>query len=538
MKFYKIVSASLALMLGWGGTGFAQNETDALRYTRFGLTGSARIQGIGGAQTALGADISTIASNPAGLGMFRRSEFSFSLGQQSMDAGTFSNVGQASEQESRFVIPQMGVVLPSRSTGNEGSDWKGITFGIGFTRLNNFNETFSYQNRSEPTVHPDNFYRDNLYYNFNAIPSYFAELANGRPLNAGQTLLQNLDAEYDAGIQTLSGLAYGTFLIDVFEDANGIQYAGELLTFGNSNQQERVQRSGSQSQIDIGAGTSYRDKIYLGASMGIVTTDFKQESLFEESGNYVATFDENGNPDVESPYSLALRDEFRSRGTGINLKLGLIARPTDALRLGVSLQTPTFYQFSDTYQSALSATTLNPTTLQSETISEATFPGEFDYRLTTPLRATGGVAFFINKYGFITADVEYVNYTNMRFSERDNMSSSSDYFSNINNSIENTFQSAVNYRIGAEGRYEVFRVRAGYAHSGDPYSNSSVDGSVSSYTLGAGLRLKNYYLDLAYVNSKMESPYSPYVFSSGGGEPVIDIENKQSTVMLTLGYNF
>jgi long-subunit fatty acid transport protein len=523
MKFSKIVSASLALTLGWGGTVFAQNETDALRYTRYGLTGSARIQGIGGAQTALGADISTIATNPAGLGMFRRSEFSFSLGQQSVNAGTFSNVGQASDQESRFVIPQMGVVLPSRNPGSEDSNWKGITFGIGFTRLNNFNETFSYQNTSTPP---------------NTIVDYFADLANSRVLRPGETLLSNLDAEFDAGIQTLSGLAYGTYLIDVFQDNSGNQFAEGLYTFGNSNQQERVQRSGSQSQIDIGAGTSYKDKIYLGASMGIVTTDFRQESLFQESGNYVATFDEAGNPDVEGPYSLALRDEFRSRGTGINLKLGVIARPTDALRLGLSLQTPTVHRFSDSYQSAMSATTLSPTTLQPETFTESTFPGEFDYRLTTPLRATGGVAFFINKYGFVSADLEYVNYTGMRYSERDNRGSSSDYFTNVNNNISDTFQSAINYRIGAEGRYEVFRVRAGYARTGDPYSSSDVDGSISSYTLGAGVRLRNYYVDLAYVNSRMESPYSPYVFSSGGGEPIIDIENKMNTVMLTLGYNF
>jgi hypothetical protein len=176
MKFSKIVSASLALMLGWGGTVFAQNETDALRYTRYGLTGSARIQGIGGAQTALGADISTIASNPAGLGMFRRSEFSFSLGNQSANLNALSNTGQMSESESRFSIPQMGVVLPSRNTGREDSDWKGITFGIGFTRLNNFNETFSYQNNSVPP---------------NTIVDYFADLANGRALRPGETLLDN-----------------------------------------------------------------------------------------------------------------------------------------------------------------------------------------------------------------------------------------------------------------------------------------------------------------------------------------------------------
>jgi hypothetical protein len=457
------------------------------------------------------------------LGMFRRSEFSFSLGNQSANLNALSNTGQMSESESRFSIPQMGVVLPSRNTGREDSDWKGITFGIGFTRLNNFNETFSYQNNSVPP---------------NTIVDYFADLANGRALRPGETLLDNLDAEYDAGIRTLSGLAYGTYLIDVFESPGGGQVAEGLYTFGESNQQERVQRTGSQNQIDIGAGTSYKDRIYLGASLGIVTTDFRQESLFSESGNYVATFDEFGNPDVESSYSLSLRDEYRSRGTGVNLKLGLIARPTDALRLGLSLQTPTVYQFSDSYQSAMSATTLNPTTLQSETVTEAAFPGEFDYRLTTPLRASGGVAYFINKYGFITADLEYVNYKNMRFADRDNMSSSSDYFSSVNSRVENTFQSAINYRIGAEGRYEVFRVRVGYAHTGDPYSSSNIDASVSTYTLGAGVRLKNYYLDVAYANSTLQSPYSPYTFSSGDGEPIIDIENKLSTVMLTLGYNF
>jgi long-subunit fatty acid transport protein len=522
MKLSKIVSASLALLLGWGGTAFAQNESDALRYTRYGLTGSARIQGIGGAQTALGADVSTLSANPAGLGMFRRSEFSISPGMQSVNTTTFINNGQNSGAESKFVIPQMGVIIPNRSLDSEGKDWRGVTFGIGFTRLNNFNEQFSYQNSATPP---------------NTIVDYFADRANNRSLMAGETLLGSLDAEYARGITTLAGLAYGTYLIDIFEDAGG-QFAEPLFSFGESLQQEEVRRSGSQNQIDIGAGTSYKDKIYLGASLGIVTSNFRQESLFRESGNYVATFDENGNPDRESPYNLALRDEFTSRSTGVNLKVGIIGRPTDALRLGFSIQTPTIYRFDEEYQRALAATTLNPTSLQSETVTEVALPGEFNYRLTTPLRATGGVAYFINKYGFVTADIEYVDYSNMRFSSSDNMGSSSDYFTGVNNNISSTFQSAFNYKIGAEGRFEVFRVRAGFAHFGDPYQGSGVDGSVNSYTLGTGVRLKNYYLDLAYVNSQRQSPYSPYVFSEGGGEPVVDIETKQNTVMVTLGYNF
>lgn len=548
MKINKIVSASLALMLGWGGTAFAQNETDALRYTRYGTIGSARIQGIGGAQTALGADVSTIATNPAGLGMFRRSEFSIGLGNQSVDMSARSNTGQLSDKESRFVIPQMGIVLPSRNTRSEDDDWKGISFGIGFTRLNNFNETFSYQNRSEPTINPldpnENQYKDEVYYNRNSIVNFFADRANNRVLGDNKSLFESLDDELRFGRTSLEGLAYSAYLIDVFlcEDEQGRPYecADAIYTLGNANQQESVSRRGSQNQIDIGAGTSYKDRIYLGASLGIVSSEFRSESVFSESGRYLAVVGEatDGSEDVISDYSLTLRDEYRQRATGINLKLGIIARPTDALRLGLSLQTPTVYQFNETYQSSISATTFDTEKLRMRTIPDNTIPGEFDYRLTTPMRATGGVAFFLNKYGFITADVEYVDYSNMRFSERDDMSSSSAYFSDVNNGIKNTFQSAMNYRIGAEGRYEVFRVRAGYAHTGNPYSNDNIDGSVSTYTLGAGLRLKNYFLDVAYANSKLQSPYSPYTFSSGGGEPIIDTTNKLNTAMLTFGYNF
>ena len=37
------------------------------------LNGTARYVGMGGAMDALGADLSTIASNPAGIGLFRSS---------------------------------------------------------------------------------------------------------------------------------------------------------------------------------------------------------------------------------------------------------------------------------------------------------------------------------------------------------------------------------------------------------------------------------------------------------------------------------
>ena len=84
----------------------------------------------------------------------------------------------------------------------------------------------------------------------------------------------------------------------------------------------------------------------------------------------------------------------------------------------------------------------------------------------------------------------------------------------------------------------MFRLRAGYAISESPYKNSAFDAKVKTYTLGAGVRLQNYYADVAYARSSGNSLYSPYTFENGDGNPVVDQENKQSNVMFTVGFNF
>ncbi len=53
----------------------AQNVNDALRYSAFDFSGTARFAAVGGALGPLGADIGVAGTNPAGLSLFRRSEF-------------------------------------------------------------------------------------------------------------------------------------------------------------------------------------------------------------------------------------------------------------------------------------------------------------------------------------------------------------------------------------------------------------------------------------------------------------------------------
>ena len=59
------------LILGIADLLTAQTSSDALRYSRIFYSGTSRFQGMAGAFGATGADFSVIATNPAGLGLYR-----------------------------------------------------------------------------------------------------------------------------------------------------------------------------------------------------------------------------------------------------------------------------------------------------------------------------------------------------------------------------------------------------------------------------------------------------------------------------------
>src|SRR6478752_7611269 len=91
MRSYKSVRLFLTggLVLLFINTLQSQSFSDnALLFSRTRPGGSARIQAMGGAQIALGGDFSSALSNPAGLGMYNRSEITFSpaINKYSTDA--------------------------------------------------------------------------------------------------------------------------------------------------------------------------------------------------------------------------------------------------------------------------------------------------------------------------------------------------------------------------------------------------------------------------------------------------------------------
>ncbi|QNF32467.1 hypothetical protein HUW51_06890 [Adhaeribacter swui] len=507
MKKYRFLIAGL-IFLSWTGKVSAQTEVDALRYSRTDFGGSARMQGMAGAQTALGADISTISGNPAGLGLYRRSEISFTPGiSLSGSESRLNGSTSATDQRNILNIPSLGIVFTKRKSDTDESDWRSGAFGIGLTRLNNFQNRFSYGGPVDQTR------------------SMVQSL--GETAIANQRTEADLDAEYDNGINTLEGLAYSTYLIGVNKIPTNpnnpnspTQEEIYVESQGNLRQNETITSKGAQNQWDFSYGASYRDKLYLGASVGLTTVRYNQTRVYQE-------VDADANTDFQD---LTLSDEFTTTGSGINLKIGVIVRPVDAVRIGLSVQTPTFYTLRDQYTTSM-ATTFGGSTPGNYNASVV--PGDFEYTLTTPMRANGGVAFFAGKNGFISADVEYVNYGGARL----NNSNGADAFSGTNDIIKNTYQSTLNFRVGGEYRYNVFRVRAGYALYGDPYKSSAYDRDKRYITAGVGIKQENHFFDLAVVNSRYNSVYSPYSLIDNL-QPVVNSENTTNSVLFTVGFNF
>ncbi|RYZ36165.1 MAG: hypothetical protein EOP49_32855, partial [Sphingobacteriales bacterium] len=461
MKKSLFLSAVAVFGLGSIGDVLAQNETDALRYSQLQFGGTSRIQGLAGAQTALGADLSNLNGNPAGLGMYRRSDFGISAGLTFGSMSTQFQGQTTTDNKDNFNIPNFGFVFTNYKGDDSDDDWKSTSFGVGFTRQAHFHNRFN-----------------------------FAGLNNDNSIT--QSLLTN---------GYLYDLAYKTYLIN--PDSTDT-YDYPAIEGGGVYQSEYIYSRGASNQWDISLGTNYRDKLFLGATLGFTSVNYKQVRSFKETNETAAS----------TLNDLTINDEFRTTGGGINVKIGAIYRPVNWLRVGATVQTPTYSTLSDSYSAGISSNFSADSVMAGGTTVpladgrnlSSGFSGTFEYNLSTPFRASGGIAAFAGKYGFVSADVEYVNYTHARFST-DNPE---DDFATTNNLIKQQYTSAINLRVGAEYRYEIFRVRGGYALYGDPFAHSSLDQSRTFYTGGVGIKQERFYFDLAYIHSFYESAYQSY----------------------------
>jgi hypothetical protein len=526
---------SLALVTGQASHSFAQGAADALRYSQLQFGGPARTLGIAGANVALGADFGNLSSNPAGLGLYQKSELHFTpgLGLGEGESRIDGNSAAAqSETKNSFHIASTGLVLAGRrADSDQSTNWRGGAFALGFTRLADFNTASRYGGTlTDKTIGGQGVSAPNQ--------SYLASLQGV----AGSAYFSDIRQQASSGdystVNGLDGLAYGAYLTNIVKGRGGADSAIVMRQWrGPIAQSQSVISRGSVSQFDLGYGGSYRDKLYIGLGLGIVSSNYRT----------VRTFTETESDPSTHLNSYTLRDELKTTGTGLNLRAGLIYRVADMLRLGASIQTPTFMKLHDTYDARITTdfssqgsdnTPALPADVFGVTSVDA-LTNEYAYTLMTPFRANGGAALTLGKYGFLTGDVEYLGYQQARLGNDSEDADGDDYgFTSENSDIRSRYQSAINLRFGGEFRYDIFRVRLGYAQYGDPYKTSDATSRAQKYyTGGVGIRQGSFFLDVAAVYHTFDQQFTPYTIGAER-EPLVRVNNNRYTTSVTAGFTF
>lgn len=518
LKKWSKLLTGLAILIPFLSSAQSTTET-ALLFSRVKPGGSARIQGMGGVQTSLGGDYSSAFSNPAGLGMFNKSEASITLGYLNANNTSDYLGNKQSENVSGISIPGFGMVFQTDKDGRSG--FLSGAFGVSYNRLNSFNQKFSYSGRNDK----------------NSIIDYFIQDANGvfpDDLKPGGSYFNSP-----------TGLAYNNYLIEdstfLNPDASPLDYLSVLGVYPNNpsdirevTQSETVTFEGTQNQWSFSYGANLSDKFFLGAGVGLATLRFTSTKTYRES-DYFFVLD----PTFKPMDNMVLEEQLRITGSGINANLGFIFRPIDMVQVGLSYITPTKYLLTDSYTAAMDTKWNNFDYFGDgkpiNNVSEQTDELITDYDLKTPGRLNLGATAFFEKSGFISADVEFVNYGGAKYSS----TTSGVSFDSDNERIKELYSNVVNYRIGGEYRLKTMRFRAGYSFMSEPFKSqqNGVSRNISSITGGLGYRTQKFFIDFALIYTQSDNSYRPYRVNSVDS-PLVLLNNKTTQGIVTIGFPF
>jgi hypothetical protein len=458
----------------------AQNEVDALRYSTQNLNGTARYSAMGGAFGSLGGEFSALSSNPAGIGMYQFSELTFTPSFNLNASKSYYNESQLSSYKSSLFIANLGVVF---TIPQNNSDWKRINFGIGWNQLADYNNNIKIEGINSSS----------------SIVDRIVAITNG-----------TLTSELTNGQgNSYSQMAWDTYLIDPLFNNNGLVEGEYVSNFSaDSKYQSKTTNSiGSMNEFIFSIGGSYQEKLYIGATLGIPTIDYYEYSEYTER----EISDTSNNL-----RRMLFSEEISAYGTGYNLKVGAIYRLSEKIKIGGSIQTPSFFSIEEDYNTSL--VTFFKDSTKDQTMGYLT---PFSYDLITPLKASISASTIFNNI-LISAEYEIIDYSSAEY-----LTAS---FENENIEIANIFKKTRNIKIGAEMNIKPFVLRAGYANYGSAHAKK--DHSIDNFSYGIGINNGSYFIDVAYVLSQGASEQLLY------SETPISLANTSHRLLFTLGFRY
>ena len=490
------------------------------------VNGTARFVAMGGALGALGADLSVIGSNPAGMGLYRKSDISLTAG-----AVVPNNAGGWNSADARTY----GEILARGSFDQAGGLW---SINLDKPKLKYVNLAFNYQKKANYNY---GFYADNANLNGLSQMDQVTELAQ-----------QGYDTDYN-----LAGLAKDAFLI---KDALGNVYDNTFR--GERSCYTRHQR-GSMQGFDINASFNVLDRFYTGLTFGIDAVNyFSWSSYSEESSDAVGVYGD-----------YTLYNDREIKGVGVNVKWGFIVRPIadNPLRIGFTAETPTWYNMRNS--------TLFDINNDVTGVRTPTYESYWEYSVRTPWRARFSLGSTVKKILAWGVEYEYANTANTQMSTSWDNGVGTSYTNSkdvaMNQLTKSILRAQHTVRAGVEVKpMDKFAIRAGYNFISGRYKDNptfdqfnldsramdyqtSTDymtlGATNILTFGFGFKHKKFYADLAYKYRMQSAKF--YAFDTRFTDPAggfaaanptlanasidpVDVSLNRHQLMCTLGFKF
>ncbi|MBF1472657.1 hemin receptor [Prevotella pallens] len=521
----------------------AQETYENANLTSTDLNGTARYVGMGGAMEALGADVSTIGSNPAGIGLFRRSQLSVSGGLLMQSNG--KEYGDGKKTNASF--DQIGFVYTTRAS--RGSN---LNFGFNYTKGKNFDFLLNASGKLGNGSQNNQSYLKHVlgsenYGGFDVRKKDDAYIGFASPqANFVSWTWNQLDYLY-----------FNTLLPDATTAGKFNNYLADSYTFDKAS-------TGYVGNYDFNISGSIQDQFYLGLTFGLKDVHYDSESRYNERLS-------NGLGDV------SVLDIRRITGTGFDITAGIIVRPiaSSPFRIGAYVKTPTWYDLTTS-----NVTRIDRNTNTSGKNDWGKVPNSYDYKLWTPWKFGLSLGHTVGNYLALGLTYEFEDHSTLDSRINDG-GYYNDYYGtyyetssadkSMNKHTKQALKGVSTLKMGAEYKpTSNLALRLGYNYISPKYNkdaqkdptivspgsaySSSTDfvnwDSTNRFTFGIGYQINKFNVDLAYQYSMQKGTFYPFstmnfsIHDTATGNTTsysnqavgAKVDNNRGQLLLTVGY--
>ena len=495
----------------------SQNIYDAVNYSLSDFQGTARYNSMSGSFGALGGDLTAISTNPAGSAVFNNGHFSISFGSdKKLNHANLLNASNNYEKNN-LTLNQIGGVVTFDNLDKEKKLTK-ISFGITYNQTkNNFNE-----------------YRLTGISNSSSIDNYFLNNANGLRLDQISAFDDESITEAYIDIGNVYGythqqafLGYESFIIDPFEfDGENTSYYSNIPQ-GEFNQNFSYVSRGYNGKLTFNLGLEYGENISFGLNLNSHFIDYDNYTIFDETNNN----GESGNFRVNRVY---FENRLSTFGEGFSAQFGMIAKVNEILRLGLTYDTPTWYEISEQTSQYLETNITNNLDEESLLITNPNAINIYeDYNFKTPSKLSTSIALVFKGYGLVSFDYSREDFSSLEFKPKNDS-----FFAALNQEIAFNLKDVNTLRFGAEYLIDRISLRGGFMSKSSPYKTSYITNQnytiedTKGFSMGIGYKLKGTTLDLSYV--KISNQNFRNLFDTGLTNQInIDTDNSLITLSVS-----